>query len=108
MYTYIDGVADHPLAMRFVSEKDGQKGLWLVFDTMNGNVVGVHKSETLAVLDAFKREQDTYTCKNRCRRQNTRPPARNRIPAIAPRRGAGGRQWSWSVPEWLFPCDWPN
>ena len=59
MYTYINGVADHPLAMRFVSEKDGQKGLWLVFDTMNGNVVGVHKSETLAVLDAFKREQDT-------------------------------------------------
>ena len=59
MYTYIDGVADHPLAMRFVSEKDGQKGLWLVLDTMNGNVVGVHKLETLAVLDAFKREQDT-------------------------------------------------
>ena len=49
MYTYIDGVADHPLAMRFVSEKDGQKGLWLVFDTMNGNVVGVHKSETLEI-----------------------------------------------------------
>ena len=92
MYTYINGVADHPLAMRFVSEKDGQKGLWLVFDSMNGNVVGVHKSETLAVLDAFKREQDTYTCRNRRRRQNTRPPPRNRIPAIAPRMGAGGRQ----------------
>ncbi len=60
MYTYINGVADHPLAMRFVSEKDDQKGLWLVFDALNGDVVGVHKSETLAVLDAFKREQDTY------------------------------------------------
>ncbi len=61
MYTYINGVDDHPLDMRFVAEKDGQKVLWLVFDTLNGNaVVGVHKSETLAILDAFKREQDTY------------------------------------------------
>ena len=60
MYTYINGVADHPLGMRFVAKKDGQKGLWLVFDTLNGNAVGFHQSETLAVLDAFKREQDTY------------------------------------------------
>ncbi len=60
MYTYINGVDDHPLDMRFVAEKDGQKVLWLVFDTLNGNaIVGVHKSETLAILDAFKREQDT-------------------------------------------------
>ena len=60
MYTYINGIADHPLAMRFVAVKDGQKGLWIVIDTLNGNFVGVHKSETLAMLDAFKREQDTY------------------------------------------------
>ncbi len=61
MYTYINGVDDHPLDMRFVAEKDGQKVLWLVFDTLDGNaIVGVHKSETLAILDAFKREQDTY------------------------------------------------
>lgn len=60
MYTYINGVDDHPLDMRFVAEKDGQKVLWLVFDTLDGNaIVGVHKSETLAILDAFKREQDT-------------------------------------------------
>ena len=60
MYTYINGVDDHPLNMRFVAEKDSQTRLWLVFDTLNGNAVGFHKSETLAVLDAFKREQDTY------------------------------------------------
>ncbi len=61
MYTYINGADDHPLDMRFVAEKDSQNGLWLVFDTLNGNaIVGVHKSETLAILDAFKREQDTY------------------------------------------------
>ncbi len=61
MYTYINGVDDHPLDMRFIAEKDGQKILWLVFDTLDGNaIVGVHKSETLAILDAFKREQDTY------------------------------------------------
>ncbi len=60
MYTYINGVDDHPLDMRFVSEKDFQSGLWLVFDTLNRNaVLGAHKSETLAILDAFKREQDT-------------------------------------------------
>ncbi len=59
MHMYINGIDDHPLDMRFVAEKDGQKGLWLVFDSLNGNaVVGVHKSETLAILDAFKREQD--------------------------------------------------
>ena len=60
MYTYINGVDDHPQNMRFVTEKDSQTRLWLVFDTLNGNAVGFHKSETLAVLDAFKREQDTY------------------------------------------------
>ena len=60
MYTYINGVDDHPIDMRFVAEKDNQKRLWIVFDTLNGNAVGVHKSETLAVLDAFKREQETY------------------------------------------------
>ena len=63
MYAYINGVDDHPLDMRFIAQKDSQKGLWLVFDTRNGNAVGVHKSETLAVLDAFKREQDTYLLK---------------------------------------------
>ncbi len=61
MYTYINGVDDHPLNMRFVTEKDSQTRLWVVFDSLNGYaVVGVHKSETLAILDAFKREQDTY------------------------------------------------
>ncbi len=61
MYTYINGVADHPLDMRFVAEKDPQNRLWMVFDTRDANaLVGVHKSETLAVLDAFKREQETY------------------------------------------------
>ena len=61
MYRYINGVYDHPLEMRFVAEKDSQNGLWLVFDILNGNaIVGLHKSETLAILDAFKREQDTY------------------------------------------------
>ena len=61
MYTYINGVDDHPLDMRFVAEKDPQIRLWMVFDTLDANsLVGVHKSETLAVLDAFKREQDTY------------------------------------------------
>ena len=61
MYTFINGVDDHPLDMRFVAEKDTQNRLWMVLDTLDGNsLVGVHKSETLAVLDAFKREQDTY------------------------------------------------
>ena len=56
MYTYINGVDDHPLDMRFVAEKDPQNRLWMVFDTRDANaLVGVHKSETLAVLDAFKR-----------------------------------------------------
>ncbi len=55
------GSDDHPLNMRFVAEKDSQTRLWVVFDSLNGYaVVGVHKSETLAVLDAFKREQDAY------------------------------------------------
>ena len=50
----------HPLNMRLVAEKDSQTRLWVVFDSLNGYaVVGVHKSETLAVLDAFKREQDS-------------------------------------------------
>ena len=54
MYTYINGVTDHPLAIRFVSKKDDQKELWLVFDTLNGDVVGVHKSETLAVFGCLQ------------------------------------------------------
>lgn len=59
MYTYINGVDDHPLEMRFVAEKDPKNRLWMVFDTVDGSsLVGVHNSETLAVLDAFKREQD--------------------------------------------------
>ncbi len=60
MYTYINGVDDHTLDMRFVAEKDPQNRLWMVFDTLGNALVGVHKSETLAVLDAFKREQETY------------------------------------------------
>ncbi len=58
MYTYINGVDDHPLEMRFVAEKDPQNRLGIVFDTVGNALVGVHNSETLAVLDAFKREQD--------------------------------------------------
>ena len=54
-------IEDNPLDMHFVAKKDGQKELWLVFDTLNGNaIVGVHELETLAFLDASKREQDTY------------------------------------------------
>ncbi len=75
MYTYINGVDDHPLDMRFVAEKDGQSGLWLVLDTLIRNaVVGAHKSETLAILDAFKREQDTYL-------QEPAPPAKHQTAA---------------------------
>ena len=61
MYTHINCVDDHPQETCFVAEKDTQNGLWLVFDTLNGYaVVGVHRSETLAILNAFKREQDIY------------------------------------------------
>ena len=55
-----DLLEDNPLDMHFVAKKDAPNEQWLVFDTLNGNaIVGVHKSETLAILDAFKREQDT-------------------------------------------------
>ena len=61
----VDGIEDlledNPLDMHFVAIKDGQKERWLVFDTLNDNaIVGVHELETLAFLDASKREQDTY------------------------------------------------
>ncbi len=56
-----DLLEDNPLDMHFVAKKDGPKELWLVFDTLNDNaIVGVHELETLAFLDASKREQDTY------------------------------------------------
>ena len=51
----------HMLDTRFIAEMDRKKGRWLVFDTKNHNaVVGVHKSPTLAALDAAKREQDSH------------------------------------------------
>ncbi len=47
--------------MRFITEMGNQNGYWLVVDTANNNAtVGVHKSATLAALDAFKREQDSF------------------------------------------------
>ncbi len=54
-------IEDNPRDMHFVAQKDGQKERWLVFDTRNGNaIVGVHELETLAFLDASKRQQDTH------------------------------------------------
>ena len=40
MYTYINGVDDHPLNMRFVTEKDSQTRLWLVFGRPYGGHSG--------------------------------------------------------------------
>ena len=55
-----NSIEDIPLDMHFVAKKDDQNELWLVFDSQNGNaIVGVHELETLAFLDASKREQDT-------------------------------------------------
>ncbi len=47
--------------MRFITEMCKQKGFWVVVDTADKNaIVGVHKSATLATLDAFKLEQDNW------------------------------------------------
>ncbi len=47
--------------MRFITEMGNQTGNWLVVDTAdNDAIVGVHMSATLAALDAFKREHDSY------------------------------------------------
>ena len=46
--------------MRFITEIVKQTGCWLVVDTANNNtIVGIHQSETLAALNAFKREKDS-------------------------------------------------
>ncbi|MBT3306122.1 MAG: hypothetical protein HN377_06520 [Alphaproteobacteria bacterium] len=60
MYTS-DFNNDDTYVSRFVAEMDSHQGFWLVFDTKEKNrVVGVHRSATLAALDACKREQDCH------------------------------------------------
>jgi len=60
-YKINDMLKDNSLNMHFVAKKDGQKKRWLVFDALNDNViVGVHEIETLASIDASKREQDSH------------------------------------------------
>lgn len=55
-----NSIKKNSLGTHFVAEQNGQKELWLVFDVLNDNaIVGVHESETLAFLDASRREQDT-------------------------------------------------
>ena len=60
-YGIIYKLKDNSLNMHFVPKKNGQQKRWLVFDALNDNViVGVHEIETLAFLDASKREQDSH------------------------------------------------
>ena len=61
MDTHVKSGDGHMLDTRFIAEIDRKKERWLVFDTENRNaVVGVHRSPTLAALDAAKREQDSH------------------------------------------------
>ena len=56
-----DMLKDNSLNMHFVAKKDGQQKRWLVFDALNDNViVGDHEIETLAYIDASKREQGSH------------------------------------------------
>ena len=60
-YGINDMLKDNLLNMHFVAKKDGQQKRWLVFDALNDNViVGGHEIETLAYIDASKREQDFH------------------------------------------------
>ena len=60
-YGINDMLKDNSLNMHFVAKNDGQQKRWLVFDALNDNViVGVHEIETLAFLDASKREQGSH------------------------------------------------
>ena len=60
-YGINDMLKDNSLNMHFVAKKDGQQKRWLVFDALNDNViVGCHEIETLAYIDASKREQDFH------------------------------------------------
>jgi hypothetical protein len=46
--------------MRFITEMGHQSRRWEVVDTADDNaIVGVHKSATLAALDALQREKDS-------------------------------------------------
>mgnify|MGYP006865025608 CR=1 FL=1 len=64
VHGFADVLENNPPDVRFVANKDRSKELWLVLDTLNGNtLVGVHESETLAFLDAAKREQDAALLK---------------------------------------------